>query len=54
MKLDFEEFCRKMRCKCFFRDKPNVDFSDRPTFGTKSSWEPPAGHAALELFLIQL
>ena len=51
---DFEEFCRRMRCKWHFRNEVSETFSEIPTFRPKSSWLPPKGHASLEIFLSQL
>ena len=54
LRSDFDEFCRKMRCKWFFRDETTSEFSETPAFRPKSKWKPPAGHPALELFLSNL
>ena len=34
---DFENFCRQMRPKLFFRNEPTPSFSETPGFKTKSS-----------------
>ena len=34
-----------------FRNEPTPQFSDVPCFKTKSSWKPPNGHSAIEIFL---
>ena len=38
---DVEEFCRRMRVKCHFRNKPSKSFSNKPAFSPKSNWKPP-------------
>ena len=42
-----------MKLKWYFRDKPTPFFSDQPTFSNNQSWNPPAGHPNLEVFLTQ-
>ena len=37
-----------------FRNEPTPEFSDRPAFSPKSSWNPPTGHSNLEVFLSQI
>ena len=54
LRKDFEEFCRRMRCKWHFRNEVSELFSEIPAFRPKSSWLPPKGHASLEIFLSQL
>ena len=51
LRKDFSEFCRRMRNKWYFRNEPTPQFSEVPRFKTKSSWRPPNGHPALEIFL---
>ena len=34
---DFEEFCRRMRLKWYFRNEPSSKFSETPSFTPKSS-----------------
>ena len=34
---NFKEFCRRMRLKWNFRNKPALEFSDQPAFSPKSS-----------------
>ena len=34
---DFEEFCRRMRLKWYFRNEPSCKFSETPSFTPKSS-----------------
>ena len=43
-----------MRIKWNFRIEPSEDFSDKPAFRPKSSWEPSPGHPGLEQFLSQI
>ena len=40
-----------MHLKWHFRNEPKPEFSDRPAFSPKSSWNPPTGHPNLEAFL---
>ena len=54
LRKDFEEFCRRMRCKWHFRNEVSETFSEIPAFRPKLSWLPPKGHASLEIFLSQL
>ena len=49
-RMDFSEFIRKMRCKWYFRSE-NQGRKEILTFQRKSSWSPPKGSPALELFL---
>ena len=51
---DFKEFCRRMRLKWHFRNEYTPEFSDRPAFSPKSSWNQPTGHPNLEVFLSQV
>ena len=51
LRKDFSEFCRRMRNKWYFRNEPTPQFSEVPCCSTKSSWRPPNGHPALEIFL---
>ena len=51
---EFEEFCRRIRCKWHFRNEVSETFSEIPAFRSKSSWFPPKGHASLKIFLSQL
>ena len=52
LRSDFNEFCRRMRLKCHFRDE-SENFSKIPVFNPKSRWLPPQGHPCLEVFLSQ-
>ena len=54
LQRDFENFCRQMRLKWFFRNEPTPSFSETPAFKTKSSWNPPKGHPCLEVYLSQV
>ena len=51
---DFEEFCRKMRLKWHFCNKPTPEFSTTSAFNPKSTWKPPKGGPSLKLFLGQV
>ena len=51
LRKDFSEFCRRMRNKWYFRNEPTLQFSEVPCCKTMSSWRPPNGHPALEMFL---
>ena len=54
LRNDFEEFCRTMRLKWYFRNEPSSEFSETPSFTPKSSWKQPKGHPSLELFLSEI
>ena len=54
LRQDFENFCRRMRIKWHFRNEPTDNFSEKPAFFSKSSWQPPLGHPNLEVFLSQV
>ena len=54
LRRDFENFCRQMRLKWFFRNEPTPSFSETPACKTKSSWNPPKGHSCLDLYLNQV
>ena len=51
LRSDFGEFCRQMRIKLNFCNRPTLDFSEKSTFCTKSSWNPPKGDPHLDVFL---
>ena len=51
LRKDFSEFSQHMRNKWYFQDELTPQFSKVPCFKTKSSWGPPKGHPALEIFL---
>ena len=50
---DISHFSRKMRCKYFFRNQRQENVSETPKFKSSSTWNPPKGAPALELFLSQ-
>ena len=51
LRKGFSEFCRRMRNKWYFRNESTPQFGEVPCCKTKSSWRPPNGHPALEIFL---
>ena len=51
LRRDFSDFSRKMRCKWFFRNENKSNSGEISEFKTKSTWNPPKGAPALELFL---
>ena len=51
---DFEEFCRGMRVKWYFRNESSEYFSSKPAFSPKSTWNSLEGHSNLEVFLSQI
>ena len=53
LKQDFNDFCRRMRLKWYFRDETQ-EFSETPAFSTKSTRNPPKGHPCLEVFFSQV
>ena len=54
LRRDFEEFCRRMRIKCYFRKEISENFSKVRTFSPKSSWNPPQVYPNLEVYLSQV
>ena len=54
LRIDFEEFCRRMGIKSYFRNEISENFSEVPAFSPKSSWNPPQGHPNLEVDLSQV
>ena len=50
---DSSDFSRKMRCKSLFRNERQENVSETSEFKSKSTWNPPKGAPALELFLSQ-
>ena len=54
LRKDFEEFCRRIRIKCYFCNDISENFSEKPAFTPKSRWKPPKGHPSLEVFLSQI
>ena len=53
LRRDISDFTRKMRCKWFFRNERQENVSETSEFKSKSTWNPPKGAPAIELFLIQ-
>ena len=43
-----------MQIKWHFRNEPTQDFSDKPAFSAKSTWNPPKSHPNIEVFLSQI
>ena len=37
LRTDFNEFCRRMRTKWYFKDEPTKEFSNIPAFSSKST-----------------
>ena len=54
LRTDFNEFCRRMRIKWYFKDEPMKEFSNIPAFSSKSTWMPINGHPNLEVYLNQI
>ena len=50
LRRDFNKFSRTMRCKLYFRNETQGS-KEIPTFQSKSTWNPPTGSPAFELFL---
>ena len=48
---DFEECCRRMSLKWYFRNDPTLNFNKKPSFTPKLSWAPPKGYPILEVSL---
>ena len=53
LRSDFNEFCRRLRLKCHFRNE-SENFSELSVSTPKSRWQPPQGHPFLEAFLSQV
>ena len=53
LRTDFNEFCRCIRGKWYFKDEPTKQFSNIPAFSSKFTWTPPNGHPNLEVSLSQ-
>ena len=49
LKRDFADVSRKMRYKWYFKNDIEI-----PAFYNKSTWNPPQGQLALEMFLNQM
>ena len=54
LRNDFEDFCRWMRLRYYFRIEPTCEFSETPSFTPKSLWKAPKGHPSLEVFLSEI
>ena len=54
LRNDSEQFCRRIRLRWHFRNKPTCEFSETPSFTPKSSWKPPKDHPSLEVFLSEI
>ena len=54
LRSDFEDFCRRMRTKWYFRNEPTSEFSETPAFSPESTWKPPMSHPNVEVFLNQI
>ena len=44
LRNDFNEFCKRIRLKWYFRNEVTPNFGEVPAFRLKSSWNPPKGH----------
>ena len=53
LRRDISDFSRKMRCKWFFRNENQENVIETSEFKSKSTWNPPKGMPALEMFLRQ-
>ena len=47
LRRDFEEFCRRMRPKWYFRNETTPYFKETQVFAPKSTWKPPKRHPNL-------
>ena len=54
LRNDFNEFCRKMPLKGYFRNEVTSNFSKVLAFRPKSTWNPPKGQPNLEVFLCEV
>ena len=50
IKSDFEEFCRYISIKWYFRTESSENFSDIPSFRPNSSRKPPMSKVEQDLF----
>ena len=48
---DISDFSRKIRCKWFFINERQEKVSKTSVCNSKSTWNPPKGEPALDLFL---
>ena len=53
LRRDFEEFCKHMKIKWYFRNEFCEKFSEVSAFSL-SSWNPPQVHPNLEAYLSQV
>ena len=51
---DVEEFCRRIRLKCYFCKYASPIFSKEPSFTYKSLWKPSIGHSNIEVLPSEL
>ena len=54
LRNDFNEFCRRIRLKWYFRNKVTPNFDEVPAFRPTFSWNPPIGQPNLEVFLSEV
>ena len=55
LRSEFQEFCRRMRLKWYFRDNSTPNLSEKSSFTPKLSWKGFTGqHPKLEVFLTEL
>ena len=54
LRNDFNEFCKRIGLKWYFRNEVTPNFGEVPAFRLKSSWNPPKGHLNLEVFLSEV
>ena len=54
LQRDFDDFAKKMRCKWYFRNESQYIPSEVSKYELKSTWNPPKGSPALELFLCKV
>ena len=50
----FEELCRRMNIKRYFRNDISEILSEKSAFPPKSKWKQPKGHRSLEVFSSQM
>ena len=54
LRNSFEDFCRRMRLRWYFRIEPTCEFSETSLFTPKSSWNASKGQPSLEVFLSEI
>ena len=47
LRRDFQEFCRRMRTKWNFQNKPSENFIEFPSFKVQSNWKSPGSFSKL-------